>query len=124
MYNTTSCNQILTLDIVKELKRLYSIPELPDLYYSNVSATKHSSYLDFNVEVRNSGLNKAENVKLEVYAEEKVEEFNLGDINYGEGKYLEVKNIKIKRDANKLKFILVTGEELDKENNAIELFLP
>jgi len=128
MYNTTSCQQILTNDIIDELKRLYSIQELPDLYFSSISATKHGSYLDFNVEVINSGLNEAENVKLEIYAEdeeeEKIDEFILENVGYGEGKSLEVKNLKISRAASKIKFVIVNGEDLDEKNNIIELFLP
>ena len=41
MYPTSSCSQRITQDITTELKRLYSIPEFPDLYFLNVSATKH-----------------------------------------------------------------------------------
>jgi len=125
MYNITACNQVLTNDIINELKRLYSIPELPDLSFSNISALKHGSYLDFYVEVKNTGLNLATDITLGVYGEnEKLDDFNLGNVNYGEGKNLDVKNLKIARTTTNLKFILVDGEELDKENNVIEFFLP
>lgn len=129
MYNTSSCNQLLTLDIVDELKRIYSIEELPDLTITNVSATQHSLYyLNFNIEVRNQGLIIVENVKLELYAdygrEEKVEVFDLAGIGYGEGKLLEVKNLKMpSRKVQKIKFVLIDGEELNEENNIISLFL-
>jgi len=127
MYNTSSCNQQLTQDIIQELKRLYSIPELPDLSFSNISAMKHGSYLDFYAEIKNMGLNQAENVKLEVYAEDenkKIDEYDLGNISYGEGKYLEVKNSHASRSVTKIRFVIVSGQELNKENNVAEFFLP
>ncbi len=125
MYNTTFCNQVLTQDIIEELKRLYSIEELPDLYIENVSAIKEGIYLSFDVQVRNQGLSDAENVTLELYSNgKKIDEFDLGKINYGEGKILEVKDKRLhSRKDDSIKFVLVSGKELDKENNIIELFL-
>jgi len=128
MYNLTLCNQIITNDITNELKRLYSIPELPDLIFSSVTALKHGSYLDFNVEIKNQGLAESENASIDVYTknsvEEKIDQFGLGSINYGEGKYLEVKNIKIDRNTKSLKFVLIDGKEINQGNNIAELFLP
>jgi hypothetical protein len=126
MYNSSSCNQQLTPDIIQELKRLYSIPRLADLHFSNISAIKHGSYLDFNTEIRNIGLAQAENVKLEIYADEnrKIDEYDLGNTSYGEGKFLEVKNSHAGRQVAKIKFVIVSGQELSKENNIAELILP
>jgi len=123
MYNTTFCYQVLTDDIAAELKRLYLIPELPDLYFNNVSVIKHGSYLDFEIDVRNQGLANSENISLDLFSEEKIDSFELGNISYGEGKLFQAKNIKISRSLKKIKFILVDGKELEKENNEIELFL-
>ena len=39
----TSCNQKLDNSIIEELIRLYSIPNLPDLYFENISAIKISN---------------------------------------------------------------------------------
>jgi len=125
MYEVTSCDQVLTSDIVNELKRLYVINELPDLYFKDISAVKHGIYLDFDIEVRNKGLAESEDVVLMVYAgNSKFDEFKLGKLGYGEGKFLEVKNVKLpSRDVSNLKFTLVTGSELEKENNVISLVL-
>lgn len=124
MYNISECNQRLTQDIVDELKKLYSVKELPDLHITNVSASKHSayliSYLDFSLDVKNQGLAKAENVILEIYSSNsKIEEFNLETINYGEGKYFKAKNIKFSGD--KVSFLVRTSEELDLSNNRVDL---
>jgi hypothetical protein len=125
MYNITMCNQILTDDIVNELKRLYAIEELPELYFSNIEASKHGIYLDFEVEIRNQGLAEATNITLELYSEEKFNEYVLNDINYGEGKSLEVTNVRLpSRKLTRLKFRIVDGKELNNENNLAELYLP
>jgi hypothetical protein len=126
MYNTTFCNQVLTDDIVEELKRLYSIEELPDLYFSRISATKSGALLSFEAEVRNQGLSNSDDVMLKLYSKgEKVDDFDLGRINYGEGKILQVKNIKLpSRKIDSIKFILADSEELYNENNIAELYLP
>jgi len=124
MYNTSSCSQVLTNDIVEELKRLYSIKPLPDLYFEDASATQHGSYLDFKTTIRNQGISIARDIKLEIYDnnENKIDEFELENINYGEGKNLEVENAKLpSRSIKKIKFIIIAGEELDKKNNIIEL---
>jgi len=128
MYNTTSCNQIITYDIIDELTRLYSIPELSDLYFQDITATKHGIYLDFNVEIGNRGLKDSEDTKLELYSQDsnkKFDEFNITSISYGEGKILEVSNTKLpSRNVKQIKFLIVPGQELDDKNNAEELFLP
>ena len=42
-----SCDQKLDDDIISELIRLYSEPNQPDLYFSNISVIKKGIYLDF-----------------------------------------------------------------------------
>ncbi len=126
MYNATDCNQVLTNDIKDELKRLYSFPSLPDLYLTNVSAIKKGRYLNFSLTIKNKGLKIAENIKLEIYADnEKFEEHDLGDINYGAGKIFEAGNLKLpSRNIENIKFEIKAGQELNKENNIINLEIP
>lgn len=125
MYNTSDCSQRLTQDILDEINKLYSIDELPDLYLTNVSAIKHSnfmiSYIDFSLDVKNQGLKEAREVKLEVYSSSsKVDEFSLGKIGYGEGKYFQAKNIKFSGD--KVSFLVKSAEaDLNLENNRADL---
>lgn len=122
MYNTTSCYQGLTKDIINDLNDLYSIPELPDLEFTKVNASKIGSRLNFNIEVRNQGLTEIEGVNLELWLDEKYKEFDLKDIDYGEGKIFEAKNVKLpSRKINSITFKLVGGEELNLNNNVAKL---
>ena len=125
MYNTTFCNQVLTNDIVKDLKTLYSITPLPDLYFSDISAEKQGHYINFNVTIKNQGLKEAESVSLELYSEnKKIDEFDFKTIKSGEGRILIVRDITIPRKTEKIKFVVVAGNELDKDNNEIFFYLP
>lgn len=121
---TSFCFQVLTNDIISELIRLYSVPSLPDLYFSDAEAVKKGRYLDFSISISNKGLKKSESPIVELYSNsEKVEEFELGDINYGEGRTLNVQNIRIPRETEKIAFNIISEKELDENNNYIELFL-
>lgn len=122
MYNVSSCSQVLTSDIVDEIKRLYSIPELPDLYFNNIQGNKKGSYLSMNFSARNSGLIGANSVSVILYSgKEAVRSFNLGSIEAGGGMLLYVENLKV--PGNPLKLIISDGEELDKKNNGADLNL-
>lgn len=122
MYNTTRCDQKLTDDIIERLNKLYLIESLPDLTFENVEANKIGRYLNFKVEIRNQGLSKARNVELSIRSEEKIEEFDLGDISYGAGKVFRARNVKLpSRNVETLKFIIEAGEELELKNNEVEL---
>jgi hypothetical protein len=123
MYNTTSCYQGLTKDIIDDLNKLYSIKELPDFEFTNVKAEKIGGRLNFEVEVRNQGLIMG-NAKLELWLDEKFKEFDLKDIDYGEGKIFEAKNVKLpSRNIESITFKLEGGEELNSNNNIANLRL-
>ncbi len=127
MYNTSFCDQVLNNDIVGELKRLYSIESLPDLAFTDITASKKGIYLNFNLSIKNTGLSKAENTTLYLYSENKdIDNFNFKDIDYGEGKIFEAENIRLpSRNIEKLIFkVSCLGKELSLENNEIKLKLP
>ena len=112
MYNISSCEQILTDDIINELTRLYSIKQAPDLAIKNISSTKHSIYLDFIIEIKNQGLNLSETSELEVYEKNKlIQKFFLGKIRYGEGKIFTVQNLYVGFGARNFRFIAKTEGE-------------
>ena len=123
MYSVSSCKQVLTEDIKNELKRLYSIENLPELYFSEIDVKKHGSYIDFELKIKNQGLVKAKNIKLRIistFSNNTIDEFDMGDIEYGEGKYLKVENLKIPFRTKDIKFEIVNGKELNNNNDVAE----
>lgn len=117
MYNISDCRQKLTEDIINELKRLYSIESLPDLYSSSINATKNGRYLSFDIEVRNRGLISSENTTLSIYAaDEKVGSFDIEVMEIGAGIVLNVENLRLpSRSTNEVRFVI------DAENSVREL---
>lgn len=112
-----SCDQILDLYIIEQLNQLYSQPNLPDLYFENISAIKKGRYLDFNLTVRNSGSIDSGNVILTILDnDEVVEETNLEALKFGSGISLQTQNIRLIRlNPEKISFII------DKENKIKEI---
>ena len=124
MYPTLACYQAVTNDIIQELVRLYSIAEKPDLFFDNVTATKHGSYLDFKVEIGNKGLTTGTNIRLEVYSgSEKFYTYQFEDIKNNEARSLSGSNIKIGKNIGQIEFVIVAGEELNTNNNNVSLYL-
>ena len=126
MYNTSDCRQKLTQDIIDELKRLYSIESLSDLYFSGINATKNGRYLSFEVELRNRGLINSENTTLAVYSgDEKVKSFDIDSTEAGAGVILNVDNLRLpSRSVNEVRFVIDAEnsiKELSEENNAAVL---
>jgi hypothetical protein len=123
MYSVASCQQVFTKDIRDELKRLYTIENLPELYFSDINVTKHGNYLDFEVKIKNEGLVQANNITLEIDSlpsDKNIEQFDMKSINYGEGKYLSVENLKIPLRTKRIKFEIINGIEIENNNNIIE----
>jgi len=124
MYPYSECNQRINPEMIENIKELYSISALAEIYFENITASKKGVYLDFNVMVRNEGLIEAKNITLEVYSEEnKIDSFNLGNLNSGEGTGFDVKNLKLSsKNAENIKMIIVTETgEYNLENNILEL---
>jgi hypothetical protein len=126
MYPVSECNQVLSDDIIQEILRLYNLPELADIYITNVSAVKHGIYIDFDIEIKNQGIENARNITLVLSSRNKtIDTFELKDINYGEGKILNVENVRIPitmLNLDEITFSVETeSEELDKSNNQVTL---
>lgn len=122
MYPVASCNQALTNDIVSELKRLYSIEALPDLYFSDLSASRKGSYIALNFSVKNKGLKDSGNSTIILYADNKEKEkFDLDNIEPGAGIGRTIQNLRI--SANSLKLIINNSREMDESNNQADLVL-
>jgi hypothetical protein len=119
-----SCDQRISKSVIERLRELYSIKNLPDLYFEeeNITLIKRGIYIDFNVTVRNSGLTHAKNATISVFdTGTLVRIHELGDINYGAGVILEIENLKIaNRYSKQIDFIIDYDDkikELDENNN-------
>tara|TARA_Y100000310_G_C20681127_1_gene815987 strand:+ start:761 stop:1678 length:918 start_codon:yes stop_codon:yes gene_type:complete len=124
MYNITKCSQRVGEDVVGKINNLYSHPSYSDLVFENVSANMRGKYLDSNITIKNHGLKDAENIKLKIYADEKLlKEISVDSVKIGYGLTLTLNNILVaKININELKFeISHNSPELDKENNEIKL---
>jgi len=121
MYPLSDCKQELEEEYIDYLKKLYSIPSLADIYFSNISASKAGRYLNFEVEILNQGLISSQ-VSLEIFADDKkVKSFELNEIQPGEGKVFTVDNLAIPSPNSKdIEFQLFSSsEEYSKENNIL-----
>lgn len=119
-----SCDQSLDESIVKELKRLYDIPNLADLDFEEASATKKGIYLDFNISIRNSGTVDSRNTTLSIYDDDTlVDTRTLEGIKYGAGVMINVENFRLnKRNSKEIKFVIDKYDnikEIDEDNNEI-----
>ncbi len=121
-----SCEQKLDEEIINDMKELYSQPNLPDIYFENVKATKHGKYLDFNATIKNAGVVDAKNIILTIYDnDEEGDRFPLEDIGFGAGVTFSVSNSQLNsRYSPVVELILDPSDrvkELDEENNIAKL---
>ncbi len=117
-----SCDQKLDDSIIEKLNKLYSQPNLPDLYFVEVKSTKKGIYLDFSLTIKNSGSIDSENTKLSILDDEELaEEFDLEKFKLGSGISLEIENLKLIRlNPKKITFVIDREnkiKEIDKKNN-------
>ena len=124
MYPYVECDQRLGDDLIVSLVKLYSVEPLPELYFKNINATKSGRYLDFAASITNMGLVDAENVRLDIYEDDKLlNSFDIGDIEFGAGKIYSRTNFKLSsRASDKIEFrITCDNKEINEENNIKEL---
>jgi hypothetical protein len=122
MYNVSDCNQKLTSEIIDNIKNLYSIDNLPDLHFEELNVSKNNNYMGFNAKIINKGLKEAKRVLLNVNSDNKINSFAIGDINYGEGKIINVEDVYIGND-RELNFTLSTFYDLNKSDNSEYVYL-
>tara|TARA_Y100000310_G_C20588986_1_gene766952 strand:+ start:112 stop:1089 length:978 start_codon:yes stop_codon:yes gene_type:complete len=112
-----SCDQILDLQIIEQLRNLYAEENLADVYFDYLDVTKKGRYIDFNLTIKNSGSIKSEDVTLTILdGLDVIEQKKLGEIDFGAGVTLTTTNLKLKRlNPDQINFIL------DKENKIKEI---
>ncbi|MEK6927285.1 MAG: matrixin family metalloprotease [Nanoarchaeota archaeon] len=123
MYPITSCEEEIDLDIINELKRLYSYASLPDVVIEKVVANSSGRYINFEIEIGNQGLIDAKNVQLDIVSSgESAKVYELEDIEVGRKKILSVQNIKVK-DAENVEFRIIMNEgDLNMADNTAKLY--
>ena len=124
LYPYVECKQEINPQVISEIKRLYSIEPKAELYFTNVTAVKTGSYLNFSVQVNNEGLLDANGVSLEVDANnQKIDSFDLKNIEIGIGQKFYVTNLKLPSSTvDKIIIkIIYSGIEYKKDNNNVEL---
>jgi len=124
MYPYLDCKQIISNDVLNLINEIYSVENLPDLSFENVSAVMNGKYLDTNVSVRNNGLKISENVKVKIYSDDKlVKEIDFGELDIGRGKEIRIQNIWVSKiNIEELRFeIDYSYDELEKTNNNLVL---
>lgn len=117
-----SCDQKLDESILNELKKLYSEPNLADLYFENLTASKKDRYLDFNFTIKNSGDIDVARVNYSILEDGIVTETKeLKKVIYGGGIIIRVTNFKLySRNSNEIKIIVDYDNsinEIDEQNN-------
>jgi len=126
MYNTTNCDQKITIDMIDLIKRLYSINPLPDARISELSASKKGIYLDFNITILNEGLTGIENINLSLIANGKeIDTIIFDEIGIGYKKTLRVTDMKLpSRNIETIDFVIdykSMVEELNEDNNLVQM---
>lgn len=124
MFPRSDCSQELKQKYINKLKELYLIKPLAELYFKDIdNITRSGKYLSFKVTIVNKGILDATDVNLSVYAEdEKLNSFDLGDINLGEGQKFTIENLKLPSlDTQEILLRIESkNEEYDYENNVLK----
>lgn len=126
MYNVSECDQKITQDMVNLIMDLYSVEALPNLRISKVEAIKKGKYLDFNITGLNDGLKDAGEVDVTLVLDgEVVKRFDIGSLERGYKRTLQVTNVKLpSRDAESIDFYLDYDKryrELDELDNHAQM---
>ena len=123
MYNTSSCDQRMSDDMVDVMVELYSIEALADALIESVEGVVHGRYLDFNISVLNEGLIGIDEIMLTILGDnETIDVVSLGEIGVGYGRTLRVENMRIKSGVEEVEFVLDAEgliREISKENNRV-----
>ena len=124
MYPISNCDQVVSEDMINFINKIYAIPSLSDLAFSNASVILSGKFLDVEMTVWNNGLADSGEGKIKIYAGESlIKTVDLDKIETGYGRQISLGNIFIpKFSVNKVSLVIEGNfSELDKENNRIEL---
>lgn len=127
MYPVTSCKQEIDDSIINTINYLYNIESLPDMAISKINLNKTGRYMNFQITLNNYGLADYKDSILKVYAdEEKIEEFEITNIELGHAKIFTATNVKAGGSTKVVRFEIVSKNnqrELRKDNNSVSISL-
>ena len=123
-----SCEQKLDSSIIKTLNKIYSQPNLPDLYFEHLKIVKKGRYLDFNLTMKNSGSIDSEDFTLTILDDNTIiSERDFTGFKYGEGINFYATNLKLKHlNPKEIKFVIDKNnqiKEIDENNNEAKVDL-
>ena len=121
MYPVTGCDEKIDDYIINEINRLYSIKSASDLVIVSANGQKSGKYVSFVVDVSNYGFIDALSVNLTLSNKnEKIKEFDLKSIPFGNSKKITVDNVVVPRDTTELNFkayLTDNADEISLDNN-------
>lgn len=125
MFAYEHCDQKITPDTVSTLEQLYSSPALPDLYLTDVNATTHGVYADFNLTVLNQGLIDSPTTTAVITdGSTQIYSFDVPILKPGSGWYFTVTNVLVQTGFKNATVTVDPAnelQELSKSNNAVHL---
>ncbi len=124
LYPYLSCNQELKQNIVQDLIELYSEPAKAELSIADISASKSGRYLNFYIEIKNTGLIDTENVTLDVSTGDKlIKSFPIEELNPGLMRSLNLTNLQLpSNNIENITFKVISKTpEYSTENNFVEM---
>ena len=121
MYPITDCEQTIDQEIINTINDIYSEQSYGDIAIDSVIANKTGRYLNFNMVMVNEGLKKIENSTLKLIIDnEIIATYTVAELDLGTKRFLSVKNQRIPRGVNEIKFVIETSQqELSKDNNEV-----
>ena len=127
MYAVSNCNQEITGDIIDKINVLYKDPSLADLKFIYGEGSKSGRYVNFNIEILNSGLRDSGDFILTLYInEKKTGTYDIGNLESGSGKILKVENLFFVGNPEKLEFRVDEDNmvnEINEENNKLSMVI-
>jgi hypothetical protein len=119
MYPITDCEQTLDQQIIDEINLLYEQPPEPDLLINTIIANKSGRYLNFKTSIANYGLKDIKTSTLNLIVENSiVRSFPIGNLEIGAKRTLEVTNLKIPKNTEKVTLKIISPQpEITQENN-------
>jgi len=125
MYPITACDLEIDDYILYEINDLYSTPDLPDLAIDRVELERTGRYINFEIEISNKGLKRAENIVFEVYADDAlIKSYDIDDLGIGYIRKITVTSLRIPSESRVIDFEVRSnsGEgEIENSNNVASI---